>query len=102
MQVYNSESDEFGPVLYCHHSGSAAPSIVYRLKERMQSRGNDLEYASARLVQEAIDNDPGALSFGIWNTDHLLTAADSHGDAGVVLIDCADGFKATYLGGYLK
>jgi hypothetical protein len=39
------------------------------------------------LVQECIDGNEGNLSFGIWNATSILTAADSHGDGGVVLID---------------
>ncbi len=93
----------FGPVVYCHWSGSAAPRIARALADRMASRPGDLEYATARLVQECIATDPeGSTGFGVWNAESVLTEGDTHGDAGVVLIDCGDGFKCTCLGGYLR
>lgn len=100
----------FGPVIYCHWSGYYALDIVQRLAKRMKDRQGDVDYATARLVQECIgDNSSGnphwygddALGYGVWNTDKVLTAEDSHGDAGVVLIDCSKGFKVQCLGGYL-
>ena len=92
---------EFGSVVYCHWSGARAPEIVRKLAARMASRAGDIDYATARLVQEctAPDTD-GALSFGVSNAKARLTAEDSHGDAGVVLID-TDTFKCQCLGGYL-
>jgi hypothetical protein len=69
----------------------------------MTARRDDVEYVAARLVQECTALDPdGFLGFGIWNASKRLTEADSHGDAGVVLIDCGDGFKCECLGGYLR
>jgi hypothetical protein len=94
-------SAEFGPVVYCHWSGERAPEIVRKLAERMEDRAGDLDYATARLLQECIaGNDGGNLSFGVSNAPARLTSEDSHGDAGVVLIDC-DGFTCECLGGYL-
>lgn len=89
-------------MVYCHWSGRTAPLIVAALAERMKTRQGDLMYSNARLVQCAIANDDFNTGFGIWNADKLLTADDSHGDAGVVLIDVDNDHKATYLGGYLK
>ena len=101
FQVVRTASKEFGPVVYCHWSGARAPEIVRKLAARMASRAGDIDYATARLVQEctAPDTD-GALSFGVSNAKARLTADDSHGDAGVVLIDCST-FKCECLGGYL-
>ncbi len=95
------DADEFGPVVYCHWSGERVPDIVRKLAARMADRKGDLPYTSARLVQECVRDDDGALSFGIWNADKKLTAEDSHGDAGVVLIDC-NTFHTVCLGGYLR
>jgi hypothetical protein len=100
LQCIKKSTGEFGPVVYGHWSGSDAPIIVERLKARMRTRGADLEYASARLVQDAINGDSGNLSFGLWNADHILTAGDNNEDAGVVLIN-VDDYSAEYLGGYL-
>lgn len=93
---------EFGPVIYGHWSGSDAPRIVRQLAARMAERPGDVTYAAARLVQECVARDGGALGFGVWNASRRLTADDSHGDAGVVLVDCADGFRCECLGGYLR
>lgn len=94
---------EFGPVVYGHWAGSEAPEIVSRLAQRMQGRGGDVDYSSARLVQEVLAECPdGNTGIGVWNAERLLTAEDSHGDAGVVLIDVDNGHAVQYLGGYLK
>lgn len=99
---YTATKPEFSPAIYCHWSGSQASTIVARLVARMLStRPGDVSYWAARLAQECTNNDPGALSFGLWNVDHILTAEDSHGDAGVVIIDAATG-RTTCLGGYWR
>lgn len=99
--VSGQHPNKFSPVVYCHWSGSYAPKIVRALAERMKGREGDIAYAAARLVQICTGDDEGNLSFGIWNADSRLTEADSHGDGGVVLIDCDD-FKCECLGGYLR
>ena len=104
MRCHNSNTGEFGPVIYCHWSGHRVPLIVRALVARVRDKTNDLPHVSARLLQEAIDRTPGnagATGFGIENADLLLTREDSHGDAGVVLIDVANDFRCVCLGGYL-
>lgn len=93
---------DFGPVVYCHWSGARAPEIVRKLAARMLLHSPDPRPdAAARLVQECTAPDPdGALSFGVSNAEARLTEDDSHGDAGIVLIDCST-FKCVCLGGYL-
>jgi hypothetical protein len=100
MQVVKATTGKFGPVVYCHWSGDQAPKIVERLRKRMADRMGDLDYWSARLVQETIGDSKGSTSFGIWNADAILEADDSHGDAGVVVIDCDTGYVVC-AGGYL-
>jgi hypothetical protein len=94
-------SVRFSPVAYGHWCGSDTPAIVARLRERMKSRPGDVDYTFARLIQEMTDGDTGALSFGVWNADHVLTESDSHGDAGCVVIDVSQGFQVRCFGGYL-
>lgn len=101
MQCHSSKTGDFGPVLYCHWVGDRATKIVEALRERMKQRPDDVEYSSARLAQIAMGMDDDCLSFGLWNANGLLTAEDSHGDAGCVLIDVSDNHSAKYLGGYL-
>lgn len=98
MQVVGQ--GKFSPVIYGHWCGEQAPEIVKRLQKRMSERKGDVDYIAARLVQEAINGRSGDTGFGIWNAEKVLTAADSHGDAGVVLIN-ADTLEPTYIGGYL-
>ena len=99
FQVVRGQS--FGPVVYCHWSGARAPEIVRKLAARMADRTGDIDYATARLVQECTAPDPdGSHSFGVFNHPARLTSEDSNGDAGLVLIDC-DTFKCECLGGYL-
>ena len=94
------QGSDFSPVVYCHWAGWRAPGIVRALSWRMAHRTGDLNYTAARLVQECIQAAEGNTGFGIWNAEHRLTEEDSHGDAGVVLIDC-DSWQCECLGGYL-
>lgn len=99
--------DAVSPVIYGHWCGSNAPAYVAKLREVMASRGPDLDYAAARLVAILCGDAPGNLSVGMWNAplldggrERLLHEGDSHGDAGIVLIDVSD-YSARYIGGYL-
>lgn len=99
FQVVNGK--EIGPVVYAHWSGSKAKEIVFKLASRMANRLGDVSYTSARLVQEVCESvSDKSHSVGVWSAKSKLKAADSHGDAGIVLID-ANTFECTYLGGYL-
>lgn len=100
--VSKNDPKRVSPVVYCHWAGSDAPRIVRELAKRMADRPGDVDYTAARLVQVCTEGDEGSIGFGIWSTSTKLTDTDSHGDAGVVLIDCADGFKCKCMGGYLR
>lgn len=103
MQCFSSETGKAGPVLYLHDMGHKADAIARRLAARMTGRSGDVAYSSARLVQEGlVGNESGCLGIGVMAGGTLLTAADSHGDAGIVLIDVASGHVCKCLGGYLK
>ena len=110
FQVVSNAQGIVGPVVYGHWSGAEAPAIVRRLADRMAARPGDVDYTTARLVQGVLEGLPdGPLGVGVWNAPTLgggqserLTAEDTHGDAGVVLIDCSDGFRCECLGGYLR
>lgn len=89
------------PVVYCHWAGYRATHIVRALKARMVNCPGDVSYAAARLVQECVSPQPsGNTGFGLWNATTRLTEEDSHGDAGVVLINC-DSWQCECFGGYL-
>jgi hypothetical protein len=104
FQCHSKKSGRFGPVVYSHWLGERARLIVGRLTQRMQPRRGDLDYASARLVQEctlAQADADACMGVGVWNADGLLTEKSSHGDAGCVLIN-VDDFTVDYFGGYLQ
>ena len=102
---------DFSPVVYGHSCASEAPAILERLAERMKTRAGDVSYIAARLVQEVAnhndedlpeDSPYRALSVGMWGTDKVLTADDSHGDGGCVLIAATpEGLRYKCMGGYL-
>ena len=103
FQVISSANKptEFSPVLYGHWCGSRAPSICAAIKARMRGRPG-VSYTAARLVQEAIGYSNGNLSYGLSNAEGVLTAEDSHGDAGIVLVDVTGPvMHFECLGGYL-
>lgn len=97
MHVTNGK--EIGPGVYLHWAGGedGVFSLVSDLRKRMADRTGDVSYASARLIGLAHESISGALSLGAWSltasTYHTALreiSADSysHGDVGVVLIDC--------------
>jgi len=98
--IKRDEAPGYSPVIYCHWLGGEAVEAVKRLAVRMANRRGDVPYIAARLLQEAIGDNDGDTGFGLMLADRPLTAEDSHGDAGVILVD-ADTFEMTFLGGYL-
>jgi hypothetical protein len=104
VQKVEGQRTKVGPVVYGHWCGSRAPKICAKLRDRMASRPGDLGYTAARLVQECTATDPdGPLSFGLWNATKPLKPADSHGDAGIVLVHLTNvGMIFECFGGYLE
>lgn len=102
FQVVSKDRKEYGPVVYGHWSGSDAVDVCRRLADRMRNRPGDVAYTSARLVQELTNGCEGSLSYGLWNADGVLEAADSHGDAGIVLITVGSDMTFECMGGYLN
>lgn len=100
MQVVTGRGKEFGPTLYCHRTGDEAPQVCERLAKRMQDQPGDIGYATARLVQEAINGRDGYRSFSVDNADEVLTRDGSPGDAGCILIHADKGYAWEPLCGY--
>lgn len=88
IQLVDS-SGTVSPVLYLHWRGGSVADILARTEKRMRGRADDVSYAFARLVQEATAGDGATenLSIGVWNQAAKLTAGDSHGDAGVFVVN---------------
>ena|SRR6186713_146412 len=113
LVVFKDNSGAVSPIVYLHASGRAVPDRIAELKKLMlPERPNDAEYASARFVGLNHARNPDSpYSLGIINLssgeaeavtqgleDRL--ADMSHGDAGFVVVDCAD-FSWRAYGGYL-
>lgn len=115
---------EVSPVVYIHWGGEAAPKLLEKHKEYMIGRYGDVEYAAARFVGLAHQEDPNNnRSLGMWNVPKALEdaiivgvflvpqndkdaaeaeiTAASHGDGGVVVVD-VDSYEWKAYGGYLK
>ena len=82
------------------------PNYLDELKELMAARRGDASYACARFIGICHSTTPAsALSLGVFNTDEGRVyrgewSAISHGDAGVVVVDCGD-FSWRAYAGYL-
>ena len=97
----SNQEPEFSPVCYLHHAGCDAADYIRELSDRMVNRDGDCGYAFARLIGIAHNHTPGNMSLGAWNADGILKAEDTHGDAGIYIVDCTT-WKVKAMGGYGK
>lgn len=89
IQVINTT--EVSPTLYLHHHADDVERILEKWWILMETRRDDVSYGFARLVGICHEHIEGNLSLGVWNTDEMLTEADSHGDGGVFLVNAKTG-----------
>lgn len=82
IQFKGRDASEHSPVTYTHWGGYDVRARLAELRELMRGREGDVSYTAARFVGICHQASEGNLSLGIWNHDGLLTADDSHGDAG--------------------
>lgn len=85
----DANSVRFSPVIYGHWHGYYIYKTIELLRKQMADRPGDIAYIAARLAgrmceEAGLDK---STSVGIWNADHILVEKDSHGDAGIFLID---------------
>jgi hypothetical protein len=83
-------ADGVSPVLYLHWADEPQ-AIIDRTKKRLEGRKGDVDYAFARLVQQAMGDDKGDTGVGVFNKTERLTPKDSHGDEGVFIYNCDTG-----------
>lgn len=91
---------DYSPVLYLHSLGHYAPSLLEEFRYRfLEERGDDIEYAFARLVQYACmqSGAQDVTGVGVMNASGPIGEFDSQGDAGVMLADLRD--RTVYYGG---
>lgn len=100
------DEQNFSPVAYLHWHAPQVQNYINRLREVVQSRGADLNYAFARLSGIIHNDIDGNLSFGVWNLPADFDGSDdrmkdmSHGDGGVYLVDINDDYSIKCVGGY--
>jgi len=86
--IQMTDEREVSPVLYMHWNGTEALDIIKAAEERNHD-AYDMSYAFSFLTREAdkySDNTPSFEVFN-WDKNRLLTADDSHGDAGCIVIN---------------
>jgi hypothetical protein len=112
LVIFKTE-DEISPAAYLHWSGNAVPEILEQHKTLMKTRTGDASYACARFIGICHNRIDGNLSLGVFsikpeelkavqegNADEI--AEFSHGDAGVIVVDCStEAFEWKAYGGYL-
>jgi hypothetical protein len=110
--VVFTDGKDVSPTTYLHWSGDAVPELLKEHHAVMQGRLGDVSYATARFIGICHTHIEGNLSLGCWNTsaEHRAAIIDrnkakladySHGDAGVIVVDCNTGKWSAY-GGYLE
>lgn len=90
------------PVCYLHWHGGRAPDLIRETAKLMQSRGEDIAYAFARLVGVCHQHIEGNTSLGVWPLDgdaEQLSPEQSHGDAGIYIVHCGT-WEVEAFGGY--
>ncbi len=103
--VILKDRNDYSPVMYLHWHAPQVQNDANGLKEVMESRGADLNYAFARLLGIVHNDIDGNLSLGCWNLPTGFSEQDkkflsdmSHGDGGIYVIDLKDYSIATYAG----
>lgn len=95
---------EFSPVIYGHWYGSQAAEMLVALHRQMSDRGADVSYIAARAIGRMCADsgaDGQSTGVGLWNAKRKLTSEDSHGDAGVYIVDVTKAdWRVTMLGGH--
>lgn len=98
---FKDKSGDFSPVVYLHWQGNSVGTLLEETMQLMKNRPGDVSYATARFIGICHTANVDSLSLGVWNKNELLTAADSHGDAGCFVVDVSESRWTVYMdGGY--
>jgi hypothetical protein len=96
---------KYGPAVYIHWHGHAVGRYLNDLKTLMADRLDDVDYATARFVGVAHEDNRDNLSLGVFekprrfNDSKAFLDDYSPGDAGLFLID-AKTWEVRSFGGY--
>lgn len=95
---------ELSPVVYLHWGGGSVAKLLLQTSSLLRTRGADVSYTCARFIGYChAENPDSALSLGVWNQKTKLSAKDSHGDAGCIVVDVSDRpWQFECSGGYLN
>lgn len=107
LVIFHDET-EVSPTVYLHWGGNSVVGQIEELAKLMHNRKGDAPYACARFIGLSHVDNPGNLSLGVSSNDFSLDCLKdsekmseiSHGDAGVVVVNCAE-FTWSAFGGYL-
>ncbi|KUO58138.1 MAG: hypothetical protein APF80_11935 [Alphaproteobacteria bacterium BRH_c36] len=95
----------YGPVVYLHWHGGMVGEYLSQVRALMGERLDDVDYATARFIGLAHEDNRDALSLGVWEKPRRFSDTKawleefSHGDAGVFLVD-AKTWEVRTFGGY--
>lgn len=110
--VIFTDGKEVSPTAYLHWGGEAVPEYLKEHKTLMADRKGDVSYSCARFIGICHSKDAqGNLSIGVWGSSPALQeavlvgngeflAGDSHGDAGLIVVD-VNSYEWRAYGGYL-
>lgn len=110
--VVFTDGKEISPTVYLHWGGSKVPTLLQELAVLMGDRKSDVSYTCARFIGIVHSHNPNSnLSLGVWETSLSVKqgilrnlprriAKQSHGDAGVIVVN-VDDFSWKAYGGYL-
>ena len=102
---HDAARKSYGPAVYIHWHGHAVGRYLAALKALMGERLDDVEYATARFVGIAHEDNRDALSLGVFekprrfNDSKAFLDDYSPGDAGLFLVD-AKSWEVRSFGGY--
>ena len=87
------------PVIYLHEAGHKVAELLLKHHALMAGRYSDVGYSAARFIGMCHSDNPNSnLSLGCWDSGgEQLSEDDTHGDAGVFVINVDD--KSITMGG---
>ncbi len=92
--------------IYVHWDGDRIPRFLKSALEQERLRAGDMEYSAARVCGVFHENIPDDMSLGLLPAPKDLSTEllekYSHGNAGVVLLNCSSPQSIRCVGGYLE
>jgi hypothetical protein len=102
---HDAARKQYGPAVYIHWHGHAVGRYLSDLKALMANRPDDVEYATARFIGIAHEDNRDSLSLGVFEKPRRFNDSKAYledyspGDAGLFLVDAMSWEVRSY-GGY--